>query len=48
MGMLMHHTWMAEQKKKAEKKPVVEVKTEEVKEPEAEVKKTVSRRKSSK
>lgn len=46
MGMLMHHTWLAQQKK-AEKKPVAEVKTEKVKEevePET-VKKTGGRRK---
>ena len=37
MGMLIHHTWLAEQKEKAEKKPVaekVEEPTEETKEPE--------------
>jgi len=49
MGMLMHHTWL-EQQKKAEK-PVVENKAEETakEEPEAEpVKKTGGRRKASK
>ena len=48
MGMLMHHTWLAQQKN-AEKKPVaepvVEKATEETKEPDAPVKKTASRRK---
>ena len=47
MGMLMHQTWLNEQKKKAVK-PVAEAKTEEVKEPETEVKKTGGRRKTSK
>lgn len=49
MGMLLHHTWL-EQQKNAEK-PVAEVKTEEVKEikePDAPVKKTGGRRKASK
>lgn len=46
MGMLLHHTWLEQQK--TAKKPVAEEKTEEVKEnkPEAEpVKKTGGRRK---
>jgi len=46
MGMLMHHTWLEQQKKKAEK-PVAEVKvTEEVpKEPETAQRKPGGRRK---
>ena len=47
MGMLMHHTWL-DQQKKAEKpveKPVSEKVAEETKHPEAEVKKTGGRRK---
>ena len=48
MGMLMHHTWLEEQKK-AVKKPVAEpaVKEEATKEPET-AKKTGGRRKVSK
>jgi len=47
MGMLMHHTWLEQQKKKAEEKPVAEVKvTEEVpKEPETAQRKPGGRRK---
>lgn len=49
MGMLMHHTWL-EQQKKAEKKPIAKEVTEEVKEqePEAPVKKIGGRRKATK
>ena len=49
MGMLMHHTWLNQQKK-AEKKPVAEPveKTTETKEQEATEKKTGGRRKTSK
>lgn len=50
MGMLMHHTWLKQQKKKAEK-PVAENKTavavEETEEPKAPAK-TGGRRKTSK
>ena len=51
MGMLMHHTWLNEQKKKSAKpvaEPVAEKAAEETKEPETEVKKTGGRRKASK
>ena len=41
MGMLMHHTWLNEQKKKTATKPVAEKKTEEVKEEPETVKKTI-------
>ena len=50
MGMLMHHTWLEEQKK-ANAKPVSskpEEKPVDNKEPEAEQKKTAGRRKVSK
>ena len=45
MGMLMHHTWLEQQEKKAEKpqKPVEEAKKETVKEEEP--KRKISRRK---
>lgn len=47
MGMLMHHTWLNEQKKKSAPKPVE--KPAENNEPEAEpIKKTGGRRKTSK
>lgn len=47
MGMLMHHTWLAEQKKKTTPKPAAEVKEEKaVEEPqEPATRKTVNRRK---
>jgi hypothetical protein len=50
MGMLMHHTWLNEQKKAANKpvaEPVTKKVTEEPKEPEKPVK-TANRRKTSK
>lgn len=51
MGMLMHHTWL-EQQKKTEKpiaeKPVTEEVAKETNEPETPVRKTGGRRKSSK
>ena len=49
MGMLMHHTWLSQQKK-ADKKPVAEpvAKPTETNEPEAAEKKTGGRRKTSK
>ena len=50
MGMLMHHTWLEQQKKavKPVAEPVTEKVAEETKEPETEVKKTGGRRKASK
>lgn len=51
MGMLLHHTWLEQQKKVNKPKPVVrdEDPVKETKEPEAEtVKKTGGRRKVSK
>lgn len=49
MGMLLHHTWVKEQKKKSAPKPkVTEEVKEETNEPSEPVKKTGGRRKSSK
>lgn len=47
MGMLMHQTWLNEQKKAAQKPVAEPAKTEEPKEPDT-AKKTVGRRKMTK
>lgn len=49
MGMLMHHTWLEQQKKKTAEPVAKEKAVETAKEPESEpVKKTGGRRKTSK